>query len=351
VSITVNNTTVLRTSEDEPNWWGRPTVEVVNGVVVMVYYNTTQHGVNAGALHIKFSDDYGASWSDEDKTLEGADVTNFPMNPPDCTEGQDANEPWLYLAPNGNLLLHMWRRENGAVLPAVELNGMYQSISSDGGETWSVPAVIDFVDIADDTVIVTTDDHFVYDGVIYACGRNADGNITLLVKSEDNGGTWTHIANVTTSTTEIGMEYLGDNNIHAVLRTSSNISAKRALSDDMGETWTIVDIGHIIGNSGRHHIWTKAHLEGDAVWWTDSYLIMCGFIFVTANSRRNCLWFSKDGGINWSEPYYVDDPFDDGGYGDLFYNPNTGEYVFMCYRGTQFKADLVQYNISVNWGS
>lgn len=313
----------------------------------MVYYRGTGHADNAGALHIRFSDDYGETWTAEDTDLDGDPVVGMPMDVPDADPTTDANEPWLYLAPNGDLVVHMWCIDWTTLTYA----GSYQSISSDGGKTWGAVAQTSIAGVADPTVVFTTDDHFVYDGVIYA-GVSIKGTGEGIMKSEDNGATWTYIANVASGVSEIGIEYLGTSTIIAMLRDNGNTNTYRATSSDMGATWSAKEeITYHIPASGRHRIWTRARLEGSsATWWTDTQLVMCGFVF-TGGNRRSCLWVSKDSGASWSAPLYVDDAYADGGYGDLFYNPNTGEYVFMCYRGTQFKADLVQYNISVDWGS
>lgn len=316
----------------------------------MVYKNGSAHIENDGALHIKFSDDYGATWSDQDKTLDGVDVTNFPMNPPDCAPEQDANEPYLMIAPNGDLVLHMWRDDlNGS-----DHDGTYQSVSSDGGETWSVPAPVDFGNTDHDLQIWTTDDHFVHDGVIYAGGRDfiPSPDETILVKSEDNGATWTKVSTIAPSTVEVGLEYLGNNRIIAVMRdvfmTQPTGVTYRAFSDDMGLTWSVDPVlTNKIYRTGRHRIWTKKHIEGDANWWNDNNLVMMAFD--ASGSRRTALYFSKNGGATWTMARFLDDWVGDGGYGDMFFNPLTGKYIALNYAGNQNSAEVRQYTVSVDW--
>lgn len=321
----------------------------------MVYRSANQHTFGGGALHIRFSDDYGATWTAEDTDLDGDPVSGFPMGPPVDTD-EEAIEPWLYLAPSGRLILHMWRYS----WPSVS-DGTYQSVSDNAGKTWSAAAAVTFTGYAGGNIIYTTDDYFVHEGVIYAGGREtvdiSESQIrSIFVKTEDEGDTWDFVANISglsPGTSEVGLEYLGNNAIVAVMRSRTNAYTYKSVSADMGATWSaIVDISNTVLVSGRHRIWTRTHLEGSsAAWWTDTYLVMSGFVFTADSKRRACLWFSKDSGVNWSAPHYVDDAYADGGYGDLFYNPNTDEYVFMCYRGLTTKADLVQYNLSVSWGS
>lgn len=335
---------------------GRASMEVVNGATVLVYKSATTHSDNDGALHIRFSNDYGATWSDRDKTLAGAAVTNFPMNPSTLTPGEDAGEPWLYIAPNGNLILHMWRADYG-----VTTNGTYQSVSTDGGATWSVSAQVDFTGIADDAKVFATDDHFVYDGVIYAGARvYAPGDVApanclnILIKSADNGATWEYVSDIssyTTDTIEVGLEYIGNNTILALLRDMSSAKSYSTRSTDMGATWAALsDVTAKIKTVGRVRIYTLAHLRGEANWWTDTNMVHIGHETTTPGSsmpRQNSVWLSFDSGTTWAEQYHLDDIVDDAGYGDIIYDPNTGKYVNVTYQGTALAASLVQYKFNI----
>lgn len=314
-------------------------------MVVMVYKHALNHAnVGTGELHIKFSDDYGATWSDEDKYIGGASVTGFPMNPPDCLSGQDAVEPWLMVAPNGNLLLHMWRY--GTVAGS---NGTYQSISTDGGQSWSTATAINFTGTTDDDYIFATDDYFVYNGVIYAGARDFAGGAekTIFIKSTDNGATWDYVSDIYANTNEVGLEY-SEGNIVALLRASVPTKTYKAVSHDMGLTWTVSEETQV-AISGRHRILTKTHLQQGANWWNDNKLIAWGFYRNSSTSRTNAVWFSVDGGLSWSPTDIVDVAGEDGGYGDVIYNATTGKYVLLSYYGTQDVADIKQYDFTVNW--
>lgn len=342
----------MRTNASGTDWFARPAVEVLDDdTTVMVYYGGTGHADNVGALHIKFSDDYGATWTAEDTNLSGGAVTGFPMNPPAelIDAGQDSNEPWLYIAPNGDLLVHMWAVQ----WSTSNWGGSFQSRSTDGGLTWSTPIATPITGFADNDLVFTTDDHFVYDGVIYAaCSqKNTPTFNSSLMKSEDNGASWQFVANVSSLTSEIGIEYVGNSTIRAVLRDANNVATWRSISTDMGQTWsTKEDITAMVPPSGRHRLWTDKHLRGEANWWDDDRMVMCCYVYF-GTSRRNALFFSKDRGVTWSLPLYAESDYADAGYGDVFYNALTGGYTFMCYRGTNSKADLVQYNFTVEWGT
>ena len=301
-------------------------------------------------LHIKFSDDYGATWTAEDTDLDGDPVSGFPKRQPEAGNEGPA-EPWLYHAPNGNLILHHWRHEWRG-----DAYGTYQSVSSDGGLTWSASAAVTLVGYTGSNVIYSTDDHFVYDGVIYAAARefraSDDEYRMIFVKSTDNGTTWDFVSNMTASfiSPEAGIEYLGNNRIIAILRERSNSKTYKVTSDDMGATWSAVsDITVSIPASGRHRIMTRTHLEGGADWWEDNQLIMCGFVFVSAAIRRTCLWYSLDGGAEWSRPRWLDDSTQDAGYAHFFWDPTAEKVIVVSYFGTNAEADLKQYDVTVDW--
>lgn len=337
------------------SWHGRVSLEVLDsGVWVMTYKTGSAHGENDGALHIRFSTDQGATWTAEDTFTDASAVTGFPMNPSTVTAGEDAGEPWLYLAPNGDLILHMWRADYG-----VTANGTYQSTSTDDGATWSASAAVDFSGIADDAKVFATDDHFVYDGVIYAAARQyqaASGATikSIFIKSIDNGANWVYVSDMSTftnNTNEVGIEYLGGTNIIAIFRSTGNDKTYKATSADMGATWsslTEIQTNHV-GILGRPRIFTDKHLKGEANWWTDTTLIMCGYIVTVSGQsayRRNAVWRSLDSGATWSEPYYLDIIYGDGGYGDMVYDGVGSLYCYITYAGTMEAASVVQYKFN-----
>jgi hypothetical protein len=354
ISVTVNSTTSV--SPSSSLWYGRASLEQLpTGVWVLCYYKATGHSTNDGALHIRFSDDYGVTWSAEDKYTDGSSITNFPMNPT-VSAGQDAGEPWLIQAPNGDLLLHMWRVDYG-----VSAGGTYQSRSTDGGLTWSTPAAIDFLSNSNDSLIFMTDDHFIFDDVIYAGARQYQTTAlstckNLFVKSTDNGVSWTWVTDITSfsdNTEEVGLEYIGGTTIIAILRDMAYLKTFKAVSTDMGVTWGAkTDITTAFGDTGgRIRMKTRSHWKGFDNWWLDKFIIAVGFEFTSPGSgfgRRNAVWYSTDQGNTWSGPQYLDSGANDGGYGDLLYNPTLGQWVNITYKGTTSDADLLQYNFTLS---
>jgi hypothetical protein len=345
LDVTIHATSLVREYAGS-DWYARPTLENVDGVIVLIYYRSSNHIMNDGELHIKFSGDYGATWSDEDKTLTGVSVTGFPMNPPELGAGEDCQEPWLMVAPDGKLLLHMWKNDY-----ATTAHGTWQSVSTDGGATWGTPTLINFIGLSESNnlLVFATDDHFVYDGVIYAGARmwtsaEAGNGKNILVKSADNGATWTYVSDISsfgTGTNEVGLEYLGNARIVAVMRGFSP-HTWISFSDDMGLTWAGLSMPDL-EVSGRHRIWTLTHLRGEASWWTDPVLIMCGFVF----GRRTCVWVSRDSGATWSHAAYLDNVIPDAGYSDMFWDSDLSQFVLLSYFGTQDTASIKQYRFSI----
>lgn len=351
-TATLNATAVIRESSVEPDWFGRPVTEVLsNGTVVMIYYRSTAHtGQGFGALHISFSDDYGDTWTAEDTDLSGDPVTGFPMNPPDAAANEDAAEPYLIQLDDGTLIVTMWR-VNFSV-PSYQ--GTYQSRSTDGGLTWTTPERVTISGVPNDTNCFIHCDHFILGGVVYATVETkSPAEKMSLISSDDDCVTWTLVSDILTATTEAGIEYVGDDTIVCVMRTENQKHTYLKRSVTLGATWGATnEYTWQIPAIGQPRLKTRAHIKGEADWWNDAYMILWGFTFGVENIRTNMVSLSKDRGISWTAPFDFDAPYGDAGYGDVFYNVTTGEYVFVTYRGTSAgPAQLVQYNFSVDWGT
>lgn len=50
-------------------------------------------------IHVRFSNDGDQNWSDADHALDGSPIAGFPIS----FEGDDAFEPYLYVAPSERL--------------------------------------------------------------------------------------------------------------------------------------------------------------------------------------------------------------------------------------------------------
>lgn len=369
LSVTVESTTTLVTGNiageqggTNKDWHGRASAIVQGGIVILFYRSGTAHNVNDGALHVIFSDDYGATWTAEDTKLGGGAVTGFPMNPSTLNSGEDAGEPWAIIAPSGDILLFMWRVDY-----FVSNNGTWMSRSSDGGETWTTsagPIQWDWFDATASTHNRTfaTCDGFVLGTDLYI-GARIHTSVAqsaaqyVLMKSADDGATWERVEYIMRSTEssggayEAGIERIGTNTIIAMLRDTNALKSYKRVSTDLGATWgSLIDMTASVGIAARQRVYSVDRLQGNADPHLDTRLIMTGFELQTPGSslgRRNAVWISLDSGASWSAPFYLDTQTDDGGYGDIFWDATNDEYVVVSYTGTLSAASLKQYRLTI----
>jgi hypothetical protein len=365
--VTVTSSSTIDSGTGAEDWVARASIvrRPSDDALVMAYYQATNHFNNEGALHIRFSGNHGSSWTAEDTALGvdgGGAVTGFPMNPPGAATPPDAGEPQLYVAPNGDLLIHMW-----LVDYATSMGGSYQSRSTDGGVSWTTPEQITFAGTGeDDDIVFSTDDYFVWDRVIYAGARiytgGADGvpSRSILISSDDDGASWSQLSVIMDDDEgdspdfggqEVGLEYLGNDTIIAMIRDNPHTKSYQRMSTDLGLTWgSLTNVTSTVGIAGRQRVRTRMHLMGEDGWWKDPMLIMSGFIHTDSGfsqDRRNAIWISPDRGTTWDGPHYVAAETEDAGYGDMFYDHTNSRYVYVVYQGTLDAASLNQYNLTI----
>lgn len=364
-SISIENTKIIK-QHTTGNWYGRVSIaRMPDNIIVMTYRHGPQHDKNNnGVIHIKFSDNFGDTWTDDDVDLNGNPVTGFPMTPSLPDSGFGPVHGLLILCQNGDLLCQMWNHKY--TTPETWL-GAYQSRSTDGGLTWSTPVGVTLsgTGVDDTNKLYIGEDHFVLGSDIYISVREYRPDLSyeqmFMFKSSDNGVTYQYVGQMTTPTSpspdgsgEIGFTYIGNNKITGLCRVSNNTGIYRIDSDDMGLTWSNQDISSSNPTDmGRSIIKSRAFAKKQASWWNDPVLIGCGMIFPNGTSlpRRNSVFISKDFGANWYGPLYVDATNEDGGYGDWFYNEIKNEYVYVTYRSPTglLDASVIQYNFKINW--
>ncbi len=359
-SVTVDATTTLDAGAGAQNWIGRGYVtRRTDGVLVLVYRRASAHNEDDADLAIRFSDDDGATWTAVNTTLAAAAVTGFPMNPPIGNISYGEGVPLT--CPNGDLIIEMWSVTG--ISPTGDLNGTYQSRSTDDGATWSTPEAVTFDGNPNgDTDTFMSDDFFIYNRVIYMGARyysqeDGDPSASLLMKSADNGNNWEYVSTIQgvaeggTGGQEVGLEYVGNDTILAMIRDNPHTSSYRRISTDMGLTWgTLTDVTSLVGIAARQKLYTLNHLQGVEGWWKDPRIIMEGFVHQSSGNsqpRRACVWFSPDRGTTWDGPHYVDTSTDDAGYGDLW-GKADGTTGMVNYHGDLGVAALRQYDLSVD---
>ena len=334
-----------------------------DGTWFLVYHESGHHSryeprrprpVLSGVLHARFSADRGETWSKEDHCLDGSPVRGFPAYPPgaepECSDFEPG-EPWAYLAPNGDLVVHSLKDN----FNMRRWDGTWQTRSSDGGRSWTRFEKIDFQGIEHDEFIWAIDDHFIRKGVIYMGAREVPipefwkGMRNLLVKSTDSGRTWELVSYVTNKkalTTEQGIECLGGRTILCVLNSVDRRHTWLTYSRDMGTTWEpLRDIAPQARIWDRPRIFTAAHLRGEPRWWQDPLILGASDERTQKGRsmpRRNCLWLSPDRGATW-QVLPLDEETQDTGYGDMLYDAVRKKYVAILYHGTVDEAVLKQY--------
>lgn len=358
-----NVTTIVTPGASTLDWAGRPVIRRISapnattGGHVMIYRRGSAHNVNDGALYIKFRSTSG-TWSTENQDLLGNAISGFPLNPP-VSAGEDAGEPQLTEAPNGDLILHSWRVDYN-----VANKGTYQWRDTGHiGQSWTSEGLVDFSGTTDDLNVFSTDDFFVYGSDIYAVARhyttvNYAASALYLIRSSDNGATWTIISTIIannegtagTGGHEGGLTLRPDLSIYAVIRDiECQVTYSRIAQPPYTSWGTLTNVSSTIGISGRHRIYGVHELQGASNWWLDRRRLMVGFVFTSPGSsqgRRNAIWASKNAGSTW-KLLYVDNSAEDGGYGDLAWDPVARKWVYMSYKGTLAQADVTEYLLDI----
>lgn len=365
-SVSVASSSTLASGAGSSDWQGRGYItRRSDDVLVIVYRIGSGHNTSA-SLAIRFSDDEGATWTAENTALAsegGGAVSGFPMDAPgDGTISY--GEGVVLTAPNGDLLVEMWNVDG--ISSSGTLLGTYQSRSTDDGLTWSTPAAVTFASNPNvDIRTFMTDDWFVFDRTIYMGARyyvDGDGvpSASVLMKSTDNGASWSYVSTVVSTSEgtagalggqEFGMEYVGNSTIVTMIRDNAHTKSYRRISTDMGATWgTLTDVTSTVGIAARQKLYTRSHLQGHDGWWKDPMLVMAGFVHQnppSSQTRRNAIWISPDRGTTWDGPHYIDSSTEDAGYGDLFWDRTNDRLVATNYQGSLAAASLKQYNLTL----
>lgn len=374
VAVTVDSTTTLVTG-GTLDWIGRPSIKQrSDGVWIMVYYRATGHATNDGAIYIRFSDDYGATWTSENTALAadgGGAVSGFPLNPT-VTAGQDAFEPWLSAVPSDpdTFLLHTWRFNFGT---GGSNGGTYQWRTTNGGVTWTSeggPVAWAGLTSTQNGKTYATDQDVAVGPTIFLGARvynDSDEDPTSLIfcSTSDEGASptttsYTRLATLVSSATlgghgtqEIGFTRVGNSFLAIIRDTAAVTHTYKMVSTDLtGTTWgALTDATADFGVTARHRLYTRAQLKGQANWWNDPVLILTCFEHQTPGTsiqRRNCIFISRDSGATWDGPHYLDTASEDGGYSDIKYDPDNDQYVVVSYRGTLTAADLKSYRLTID---
>lgn len=331
----VASSQTLQSSSGSHDWIGRPNFAIrEDGVWVMAYRSGIHHGPIAplsGQVHIRFSNNEGISWSDEDKTLAGAAVTGFPL----VGHSKDATEGTIVQAANGDLLIAVLEDEDG-----VRGGGTWIWRSTDDGASWSSVGQMESDDellCGGQIIVIGTDLYMILwtdPGSNYSSPYSVE-----LHKSTDHGATWSLVSEVIgtgTDANESAIVHTGGNNLLVIARSTSETMTFKAVSNDLGNSWTVTDVTSQLGVVQR----PKLKYLGDR-------LYLFGRNRLAETSQRTGLWWSDDDGNSWDGPFLPNSTiFNDCGYCDMLPRAN-GELYLVTYEGTSDVASLVAYEIAV----
>ncbi len=375
VRLAIQEVRTLRSQQGR--YFGRASLQVLaDGTWVMTYIHSDHHWkCHDGQIEVMFSGDEGRTWSAPNTCLDGKAVVGLPSAPSSPESLFDPIEPYIYLAPSGELVITAM---NVRTSPPRNQDGCaWITVSADGGRSWNAWRKVGFTNLPPGQSpdhIDLTQDSFVDGEMIYASSRMRETKrqpngfhkaMAGLFRSADNGRTWQFVNHCDrdqnwdrTFDCEMGIERVGPTEIVGVMRGTLQGTALPWLtrSPDMGKTWTrLVRADPCVGSWKRPRIYTYQHLQhlsrGKDLpqWWMDRRLLGTGVDQVSAKpSMRNVgLWYSEDKGATWSAPLHLDKEAQDAGYGDMRLRKN-GELVVVSYHGSHDAASVKQYVVRID---
>ena len=312
----------LWTTSGGDDWLGRPVLADDGDKWIAIYRAATDHtATGAGKFHIRFSEDEGATWTNENVYTDGNAVTGAPFAKHGSST--DVGDAIVFVAPNGDILIHAYEGGDAAT------HGTYQYRSTDGGATFSDEGLIDDgTGIGgQDYTIVGTD---IYITIMADANKDRTHPWVLHVyKSSDNGANWTDLGAVDASLdgNEAGIEWLGGNNLIIVERDTSVATIHQYTSSDLGQTWG-----------------AASEIEGMGIFQRPRMKRYAGGVMMFGRDERGAtdktvVWYLPPGG-SWCRKFYPDaSAFVDCGYCDVL-ERSDGTFYMLTYGGTTVVASV-----------
>ena len=371
VRLTIKEVTNIRPTHDG-RYFGRASLRVLaNGVWVMTYIHSDHHWkCHDGQIEVMFSADEGRTWAPPNTYLDGKPVSGLPSAASPKESPHDPIEPYIYLAPNGDLVIAtMDAVFPGQGKPRPGRGGTWITVSADDGRSWSEWSKVAFKGVPGGGGGDLTQDSLLAGNTIYATSRLSDWrkkgsgkSLPGLFKSTDNGRTWEFVSCCDserdwdrTGDSETGIERVGETELVVIIRGGFKTELPwLTRSQDMGKTWTKpANVSPTVKSWKRARIYTLKHLrhlsgvETIPEWWNDRILVGTGVHQVSVKTRNVGLWYSEDKGGTWSAPLDLDVTTQDAGYGDVRMRKN-GDLVVVSYHGAHDQASIKQYVVGID---
>lgn len=206
-----------------------PTAErLKNGDIVVVYYDSPDHVSPEGRVSMVRSSDQGRTWSAPKVVVDGP---------------RDERDPNVAETARGTLLVSFFESDASR---SPTSQGVFVMRSSDGGQTWSLPALVatTLKGAATSAKIVQLEDGDLLIPIYGGRGGSQDA-IAVVVRSSDDGRTWSPESEATiaaapgVSFVEPAVASLGGGRLLAMIRTEGRErNAFESYSLDGGRTWS-----------------------------------------------------------------------------------------------------------------
>lgn len=351
------------------DWQGRYYVlETAAGYWMAVWVEGTNHSDYNSASHyvnIHFSDDEGATWSDNNEYIGGAAITGFPLVPPGGSSTGFVDFT-IIRCPNDDLvIIAQDRGSNPTVWNGVNFS-QHQYRSTDDGQTWTYEydfcEEIGLVTTADKAKIQGLFENMVVGSTVYItlCQIRADLDDTRisLYSSTDNCTNWSLVSHpveydeLDPDATASAIAHLGGGKFMCVLRTQDLGSGFMKTSPDNGVTWGAAEEFDVqLGYVGIHDPKVKNYTNFFLMYGRDNKKIINDP--TAARFMRNSWWtttdlFSTSARRHYLDPFYAGTGAVNGG--DAGYTramqKSDGTFLFFGYYGDNFTALIYKYDVS-----
>lgn len=316
----------LWSSSGSKDWLGWPQlIKISSSRWIMTYVASDGHTAAdlTTTIHIRFSNDEGATWTNENTKLGGGSVTGFPMMGHGGTVRTLGG--LLIICPNGDLLFHQYDNTEGT----------YQWRSTDDGDNWTDEGLIL------DSRFISLDDYKVEGSTIYISvnytNNSSEPWVNSIYKSTDNGATWSmHGTSYEADGDEAGFVICPNGDWIIVMRDNNNAETYQFRSTDGGLTWGPKTVRPEL------YILQRPRMVLDGA----GGIILHGRNYITTDLQNNVLYYSNDNGLTWGRRFF---PYvtqtGDGNYNGYIIK-NDGTYYMISYSGTKAAAGIKKFIFS-----